>query len=200
VISAQNDYASSDFDIRHSFSGALVYSLPAFGKDRFPSALTNGWSVSAVVVSRTGFPFNGQVLTAVEGAYPRPNFVQGMPLWVRTPGAPGGKVLNANAFAVPPIGTQGDEGRNGIAGFGLTEADLSLARTVAFTDRIKLEFRADAFNALNHPNFSNPLAYIGSSPSYLSSQSMLNQGLGGLNPLFQEGGPRSLQLSLRLSF
>ncbi|MGC1087487.1 MAG: hypothetical protein WA894_03555, partial [Candidatus Acidiferrum sp.] len=68
------------------------------------------------------------------------------------------------------------------------------------SERLNLQFRADAFNALNHPNFSNPQALIEFGSYYLQSQHMLNQGLGGLNPLFQEGGPRSLQLSLKLFF
>jgi len=68
------------------------------------------------------------------------------------------------------------------------------------TDHVHLQFRADAFNLLNHPNFTNPSALIGFGPSFLQSSAMLNQGLGGLNPLFQEGGPRSLQLSLKLNF
>jgi len=67
-------------------------------------------------------------------------------------------------------------------------------------ERLNLEFQVDAFNILNHPNFTNPLGYVEFGPFYLQSQQMLNQGLGGLNPLFQEGGPRSLQLSLKLSF
>jgi len=78
--------------------------------------------------------------------------------------------------------------------------DLSLGRKFSFTDRVNLQFRTDAFNILNHPNFSNPLALIGANPIFLSSRAMLNQGLGGLNPLFQQGGPRSLQLSLKLNF
>lgn len=200
VISAQNDYASSDFDVRHSFSGAVVYTLPGYERSKISNALTAGWNLSSVVVARTGFPFNGQVLAAVQGADPRPNVVQGQPFWIQAAGAPGGKMLNSSAFVLPPTGTQGNEARNNIPGFGLAEVDLSMGRKFSVTDRCKLEFRTDAFNLLNHPNFTNPLAYVGSSPSYLSSQSMLNQGLGGLNPLFQEGGPRSLQLSLRFSF
>ena len=113
---------------------------------------------------------------------------------------PGGRSLNPDAFAVPPAGQQGSEARNDISGYGLTQIDLSLARQFFLTDRTHLQFRADAFNVFNHPNFTNPLALIGSDPRFLKSQSMLNQGLGGLNPLFQEGGPRSLQLSLKLTF
>jgi hypothetical protein len=63
------------------------------------------------------------------------------------------------------------------------------------SERMNIQFRVDAFNILNHPNFTNPLGYVEYGPFYLQSQQMLNQSLGGLNPLFQEGGPRSLQLS-----
>jgi len=114
-------------------------------------------------------------------------------------GAPGGKSLNPAAFTKPSPGLQGTEGRNDIPGFGLTQVDLSLAREFPVSDRVRLTFRTDAFNVFNHPNFSNPTARVPRT-STLVSQKMLNQGLGGLNPIFQQGGPRSLQLSLRLTF
>ncbi len=75
-----------------------------------------------------------------------------------------------------------------------------MVRKFPLTERLNLEFRADAFNLFNHPNFTNPPGYIQFGSYGLQSQQMLNEGLGGLNPLFQEGGPRSLQLSLRLTF
>jgi hypothetical protein len=110
--------------------------------------------------------------------------------------------LNPAAFSLPLVGQQGTEGRNDIPGFNLTQIDLSLGRKFSFTEKLNLLFRADAFNFLNHPNFTNPLAYyLGpSTTAYLQSTEMLNHGLGGLNSLFQSGGPRSLQLSLKLSF
>jgi hypothetical protein len=126
--------------------------------------------------------------------------VPGQPLWLPDSIAPGGKTLNANAFAVPTMIEQGTEGRNDIPGFGLTQVDLSLGRKMRLRDNFSLQFRADAFNVLNHPNFTNPYGYIQFGPTYLASTEMLNQGLGGLNPLFQQGGPRSLQLSLKLTF
>jgi TonB dependent receptor/Carboxypeptidase regulatory-like domain len=199
VISAANDRASSDFDVRHSLSGALTIELPAPSKGRLLHAVLGNWSLDGVVVARSGFPFNGQVQAAVEGSRPRPDRDRSLPVWI--PGdAPGGKSLNPLAFSVPDPGVQGNEGRNDIRGFGLTQVDLSLARAFSVTERVHLQFRTDAFNVLNHPNFANPLALIGASPIFLSSSSMLNQGLGGLNPLFQQGGPRSLQLSLKLTF
>lgn len=200
VISAGNDRGSSDFDVRHSFSGAVTVALPAPSKEKVVSALLGNWSLDSVVVARSGFPFNGRVQTAVEGSLPRANRDPNQPAWIYTNSAPGGRSLNPAAFSVPPAGVQGTEGRNDLKGYGLTQVDLSLARKFALTERINLEFRTDAFNLLNHPNFANPTAVIGSSPILLSSRSMLNRGLGGLNPLFQEGGPRSLQLSFKLTF
>jgi hypothetical protein len=75
-----------------------------------------------------------------------------------------------------------------------------LGRSFPVTEKVSLQFRADAFNLLNHPNFTNPQAYVEFGPASLQSAEMLNAGLGGLNALFQEGGPRSLQLSLKLTF
>ena len=204
VISAARDYASSDFDVRHSFSGALSLQLPAAGHSGPLAAVTKEWSLESVAVARTGFPLNGVVLLASPDptgfALSRPDLVPGQPLWIGARTAPGGKSLNPGAFSIPPTPRQGTEGRNDIPGFGLTEVDLSVSRKFPIGDRLNLQFRADAFNLLNHPNFANPLAYVEFGTTYLSSTMMLNQGLGGLTPLFQQGGPRSLQLSLKLNF
>src|ERR1700722_7605463 len=219
VISEANDYASSDFDVRQTFSGAIAYDIPAVAKSGVLALVTKDWSVDTVIVARTGFPFSAYSDGAftISGATPRANLVPGQPLFlfgaqcattfqspsvgVLVPGqsCPGGWGVNPNAFTDPPAGEQGNAGRNSLRGFGLTQVDLSVARRFRITERISMQFRADAFNVLNHPNFTNPNPQIGNNPAFLS-QLMLNNGLGGLNPLFQEGGPRSLQLSLKLSF
>jgi hypothetical protein len=211
VVSASKDYASSDFDARHSFSGAITYSIPALHFTRPWSLLTQDWSLEALAVVRSGFPFNASVVTTtIGGARPRPDRVSGQPLYicgtqcnsVYGASCAGGRALNPSVFAGPPSGQQGTEGRNDIPGFGLTQIDVSLGRKFRVTDRVNLLFRTDAFNVLNHPNFANPLAYFlgPSNTTYLQSTQMLNHGLGGLNSLFQSGGPRSLQLSLKLTF
>src|SRR6202034_1160124 len=61
VISAKNDYASSDFDVRHSFSGAVTWALPSAARVPVLSFITRDWSLNTIVVARSGFPFNGQV-------------------------------------------------------------------------------------------------------------------------------------------
>jgi hypothetical protein len=201
VISNQSDRGSSDFDVRHSLSAALTYSVPGFSKPRALAVLTRDWTLATVLVARSGLPFNASVLSFTVGRVrTRPDRLPAVPTWLSDPAAPGGKVLNAAAFSVPATFRQGTEGRNDIPGFGLTQVDLSSSRRIPLTDRINLEFRADAFNILNHPNFANPFGFVGSSPAFLRSNQMLNQRLGGLNALFQEGGPRSLQLSLKLTF
>jgi len=203
VISAASDYASSAFDVRHSFSGAMTYDVPAVAKTGPLALVTKDWSLDAVIVARSGFPFNGQISAPSPNlgvSFTRPDLVPGAPIWIADSTAPAGKRLNADSFAIPPTPRQGTEGRNDIQGFALTQVDCSIGRKFSFTDHINLQFRADAFNLFNHPNFANPVALIGFGPQFLQSSAMLNQGLGGLNPLFQEGGPRSLQLSLKLSF
>lgn len=213
VISAASDYASSNFDVRQTFSGALSYDVPKAAKPRPFALLTKDWSVQTVIVARTGFPYNGVLLFGTSpdlggNARTRPDRLAGQPLYLygsqcaAQQGAPcpGGKALNMAAFSVPTSRRQGTEGRNDIPGFGLTQVDLSLARKFAMAERHNLQVRADAFNLFNHPNFLNPGAFIQSGTFYLQSHFMLNQGLGGLNPLFQEGGPRSLQLSLKMTF
>jgi hypothetical protein len=203
VISSASDHASSDFDVRHSLSGALTFEAPRVG---LPGLrwVSSDWTLDAVVVARSGFPFNANVfgVSPDPGGYAltRPDLIPGQSFWVSNSTAPGGKSLNANAFVVPAGVRQGTERRNDIPGFGLTQLDLSLGRKLHVTDRVTLQFRADAFNVFNHPNFANPFGYLQFGPTELVSMQMLNQGLGGLNPLFQEGGPRSLQLSLRLAF
>jgi hypothetical protein len=230
AVIAGKDYASSAFDVRHSISGAVSLDLPRLGKSGPLSLLTKEWSVDSVLVARSGFPFNVQyfVLSSLLGfAQVRPDLVPGQPLYVfgsqcaaelAVPGCAGGRGLNPAAFTGTvgdgriPAGTipvdangnplrQGTEGRNDIRGFGLTQIDLSVRRKFPLNERIAVEFRADTFNLFNHPNFENPDPSLYDGPPFFGvSSRMLNQALGGLNPLFQEGGPRSLQLSLRLSF
>jgi hypothetical protein len=203
VISSKNDYAPSDFDVRHSFSGAVTWELPSAKRVPGVSAITRGWSLDAMVVARSGFPMNAHVslgASALARQFTRPDRVAGQPNWISNPQAPAGQTLTPSAFTVPSSVRQGTEGRNDIQGFRFTQLDLSLGRLFSLGDRFRLQFRADAFNVLNHPNFSNPAGFIQFGAQEFQSTKMLNQGLGGLNPLFQGGGPRSLQLSLKFTF
>jgi len=210
VIPERADRGSSAFDVRQNFAGAVTYEIPAAGRNTGLRAITRDWAVDTVVQARTGFPFNAATRggPAVPGVVTnlRPDRVSGVPVWLSDPSAPGGQHINPGAFSVPQQARQGTESRDDIRGFGLTQVDLSVRRKFPLSERLSLQFRADAFNVLNHPNFTNPTPFLfglpgGTTLFFLGTAThMANTGLGGLNPLYQIGGPRSLQLSLKLSF
>jgi hypothetical protein len=202
----------SDYDIRHTFSGAISYNIPAPGGGIW-KAIFGSWSTDSIVYARsappvnvvTGLdPFNTEVLSGAMGAV-RPNLVSGVPLWISNPDVAGGKEINPAAFTIPTGAVQGDLGRNALRGFGATNVDLTLRRQFRLHERLALQARADLFNIFNHPNFGPPINYL-SSPQFGQSTQMLGASLGsggqngGLNPLYQIGGPRSAQLALKLMF
>jgi len=99
--------------------------------------------------------------------------------------------------------------RNALRGLGSAQWDFAVHREFVIHESLKLQFRAELFNALNHPNFGPPngdLSGFGGS-AFGQSSSMLGKSLnggttgsGGFNPLYQLGGPRSIQLGLKLAF
>jgi hypothetical protein len=72
-------------------------------------------------------------------------------------------------------------------------------RHFVLTEGLTLQFRADAYNLTNHPNFASPVNML-NNPNFGHSTQMLNRGLAGLSPLYQIGGPRSMQVAARLIF
>jgi hypothetical protein len=225
LYNPRQDYGNSDFDIRHSFSAALTYNIPTSRiQNSLLQSVLHKWSIDSISSARTGTPFNVLYKPASPGVFVngfgapiqfRPDQVSGQPVYIQDPNAPGGERLNAAAFTVPSVLQQGSEGRNNIRGFPLVQTDLALRRQFGITEHANLQFRAELFNILNHPNFGNPLNVIGTcaqgvqcKPVYGwgTSQAMLNQSLGtggygtAFSALYQVGGPRSLQLSMKLSF
>ena len=208
-LNAASDRGSSDFDVRHSFVADISYEPMRKASGSFPSLLLHGWGLDGMVRARTGFP-----ITVLNADYSmglsfanvfRPDLVAGQPIWLADPSAPGGRRLNSAAFQAAPSLVQGNLGRNAIAGFGMYQVDFALRRDFAVAERRSFQFRIEAFNALNHPNFADPSRYL-SSPLFGQANSMLNMMLGtgspgsGMAPLFQNGGARSIQVMLRFQF
>jgi hypothetical protein len=202
------DRGPSTFDIRHAFTGSASYELPTFGSTRFARAVFGGFALDSIVRLRTAPPVNlvtgrdplGLGLTNVA----RPDLVPGQPLYLYSNAVPGGRVFNTAAFdGATPLaqGRQGTLGRNVLRGFNLQQVDLAARRRFRLAEDVHLQFRADAFNLFNTPNFASPIGQL-TSPQFGRSPAILSTGLGsfGLNPLFQIGGPRSLQLALKLEF
>jgi hypothetical protein len=225
----------SDFDIRHSFSLGLTYDIPTPRKSSLVNGVLSGWSTENFILARSASPVdvhdsNFQTLQNVN-ADVRPDLVPGQPIYLygsqcaatfQVPECPGGKGFNAAAFTDPPVNPitglparQGDVPRNFLRGFGAAQWDLAIHRSFPIRESLKLQFRAEMFNVLNHPNFGPPNGCFGAaciiSPFGLSTESLSNflnggstgvssLGAGSFSPLYQLGGPRSIQLALKVEF
>ncbi len=203
--------ASSDQDVRHSFTSNLVYEIP-FGRGRrylnrggVVNALLGGWQFSGIGKFRSGLPVN-VALTRTAASVPdgnsdehdsapvqRPDLVPGVSLI-----PPGGQTINnwinPAAFATPANGTWGNAGRNLIRGPQFWQADIGLNKQFILNDRFSVAFRAEAFNVANRAQFGNPTGNL-SSPSFRQITTTVNgsSATGG-------GTPRQFQFGLRLNF
>lgn len=193
------DRSDSNIDVRHTMTTNAVYQLP-FLKS---SKIFGGWELSGIATASTGRPVN-ITLSRKAGALPdgntgsqRPNLVPGVSIYAANQTID--NWFNPAAFAVPASGTWGNLGRYIARGPGYYEFDTALQKKFFVTERINLNFRAEAFNLLNHPIFANPSGSIGSNPASPSGgfgriTSILNTGAVGT------GTPRRLQFALRLNF
>ena len=210
--SSVSDRGPSDYDIRNTFAGAVSYYIPG-PRQGWARPILKDWSVNTIVYARSAMPVNvvtgknpfpGTLLSGASSVQ-RPNVVPGVPIYLADPTAGGGKIINPAAFSPPPANGQGDLGRNALRGFNASQVDLTLQRRFQLSERFSLQASADMFNIFNHPNFGSPVNYL-TSPLFGQSTQTLNNFLGsggqsgGLNPLYQIGGPRSVQLALKLQF
>lgn len=208
-VNPASDRGPSTFDIRHAFTGSASYELPGPSSNPVARAVVKGFALDSVVRVRSASPVSivtgqdplGLGLTNIA----RPDLVAGVPLYLYGDAVPGGKRFNPAAFdGKTPLaqGRQGTLGRGALRGFGLSQVDLSLRRRFSLHERLALDFRADAFNLFNTPNFANPTGVLTSSSFGVATQTLSTglAGASGQNPLFLVGGPRSLQLALKFQF
>ena len=208
IASPNIDRGNSDFDIRHSFTAGITYDLTSFRSQRLVHVISGGWSVSGFIFARSAPPVDVVGATLSAGGVTlssRPNLNTGVPLEVFGAQFPGGKIFNRAAFTAAPAGQQGNFGRNMLRGFGAWQADVGLQRQFHLAEKLELRFRAEFFNIFNHPNFGNPVNLLTSPLFGRSTQTLANSlgsggANGGLNPLYQIGGPRSIQFALKLQF
>lgn len=208
VIAPGNQRGPSDFDVRHAFSAATTYDIPAATGNKFLQPLIRNWGVDVIARARSATPLNittgRDILGVGVSSTSRPDLLQEVPVWIDDPSTGGGRRINPNAFSIP-VGRQGNLGRNALRGFPVWQVDLSARRRFSLTEQLKLEFRTDFFNVFNHPNFGDPIVNLRNSLFGRSTQ-MFGRSLGsggsqgGFNPLYQIGGPRSIQFSLKLKF
>lgn len=164
-LDPKSDYARASFDIRHAAVLNATYDLPfARGKSAWAGRLFGDWQLSGIETLQSGLPFtpqlsynpsnDGDTRNPVRPSL-NPNFSGPVVL--------GGanQYFDPNAFIQPLPGTYGNSGRNILQGPRLFQTDLSLSKKVSFGERLKLQFRAEVFNLLNHTNLNtpNPVVY-----------------------------------------
>ncbi len=155
----KGDRGPNDVDIPVVFTFSGVYELPfgkgkSFATDGVKAKAFGGWQVNGIVSARDGSPFTPKINfdnANANGGSQRPNVVGP---------TTGPKTLteyfNTAAYKVPAPYTYGDAGRNSLRGPGYTDVDFSLFRNFTIREHLGFQFRAESFNFLNHPNFSNP--------------------------------------------
>lgn len=203
---------SSDFDIRHSLAYGVHYDIPLLSKRHLLNAIIDGWSTDVLGRWFTAPPLNVTTSLPTDVNYSgRPDVVAGEALVISDPRVPGGRRLNAAAFVTPSVPREGSLGRNIIRLFGLSQLDMALSRRIYQTDRVKVVFRAEAFNVTNHPNFAGVGTLLTSGATFGVASTTYAGAYGGgsgygsavngsLNSAFSTGGQRSIQLSLRATF
>jgi hypothetical protein len=182
----------SDFDQAHVFNTGYSWMIPSGGLTGPMKHIIGGWQTTGLITLETGRPFNITLPRDVanvgaRGNFQRPNLV-GDPFpsgWTKTYG-PGGLYFNPTAFAEPAQYTFGNLGRNALRGPGFKNFDIGVFKNFYFTERWRLQYRAEAFNAFNVVNFGNPGASFGT-PTFGRSTGTQN-------------AQRSIQMGLKLYF
>lgn len=177
----------ADFDQTFRFVTSLAYSIPNFRVRGFRAVLMNDWQVNTIASLYSGLPFT--VLSGTDRS--RSGIGNDYADIVGNPARPAGvsqvqEYFNTAAFSQAAIGTFGDIGRNTLRGPAFFDVDASIFKNFAFTERWRLQFRAEAFNIENRPNFQNPNATVSAGVTFGSITSA--------------NDPRVLQFALKLFF
>jgi hypothetical protein len=193
------NYGNSDQDQRHSLTLSTLYELPVGRGKRFgsswsglPNAIIGGWQWNNIVSCATGTPFdifmNGNPSNRPDYSGNAGNgsltVANGMLQWI-----------SFAAFHAPPVNQSGvftrpgTLPRNFFHGPGVQTWDMSLFKTIDLGERVKLQVRAEGYNILNSPQFTNPDANLSDGPT----------GFGAIHATraFSE---RQVQLALRITF
>ena len=221
---ADLERGNSNFDSRHRFVATASYNIPNFAPSH--PRLGAGWQLNTVVTLRSGNPFHLTLFDDYNNTgefFPRPDIVGDPYAGTHAPD----RFINLSAFAVPctldPTGDGsaascipgtwhfGSLGRNALRGPGYRNVDFSIFKDTPITEGVKIQLRAEIFNIFNHPNFSNPLLPSFAAEFASTIDPVTGRGTGFLpitvtpdvgigNPFLGGGGPRNIQLAVRLVF
>jgi Carboxypeptidase regulatory-like domain/TonB-dependent Receptor Plug Domain len=224
------NYGNAAYDRRQVFRANYVYDIPRLiNSSRILHGAVDGWQISGVTTFSTGAPYTpGFNMTGVgtdlSGGLLN-NTVTGTPLLTGSysgtarlgvlagcnPNTGSGNPynrINASCFTAPTVGSIGEEsGQNVLTAPGLDEWDLSLQKAFTIRERVRTEFRVDAFNAFNHTQFTaiNNVLNFSALPTpkptnlpYSAAGNLVNEN--GFGTVSAVANPRILQLMLRIQF
>lgn len=207
----QFDYGPSDFDHTHRFVASYVWVLPTPARGNgFLRNVLGGWQLGGVVSAQTGRPFTvlqGDEVSGTGIGQDRATLIAGADPYA--PGACAAAGINtgsnpkpcvdwlnkasfaSKAQAIGTTGTFGNTGKNGFRLPGAYTWDMNTTKNFVFTERWRLEFRAEFFNVFNRANFMDDTA------SLSNFQKVKASAFGAIQ---QASDPRIGQLALKLYF
>jgi hypothetical protein len=207
---AHADRGLSNFNRTHNFRVSGIYDLP-FKANGFLGGVINGWQLTSVYYYLSGSPFSvGTIANRVHNSLganaARPDAKPGCDLYTGYQQLHG-IWFNPNCFVPAPFGTYGNAGRDTIIGPNLWNADSSLAKdwkVARVSEQFRIQFRAEAFNILNHPSFQNPSGNVfnanlaAANPADPTSGTSPNGSVGRITATNSQ--PRQIQLALKIVF
>jgi hypothetical protein len=217
VLRPRECRANSDFDVTQYFNGNVIYDLP-FGRGkavasnapRWLDDIIGGWTLSGLPGWHSGLPYFAAANAFVAGyANDAPGILVGpaSDLHIHLNGGQGQPLLayantaQANADYTGPVGFNIGS-RNNLRGPQYFNLDLGVGKIVPIVgERVRLQLRADAFNALNHPNFATPCTDITNvSCLFGTISSTVGTGLNSTTDSSHQNSARVLQISGRIEF
>jgi hypothetical protein len=197
----KGDYANGDIDVRNNFTLGAVYDVPT--ASFLPKLLGKGWQVTSLIQARSGLPVAIAVSAPFLGIDQlRPNLVPGVSIRPANASAPNNllnpaavsgpcSATNTSPYCLQPF-TYGTAPRNYGRGPGFAQIDLGVSKTSQITERFGIQLGGQAFNLLNHPNFSNP--------SGILDDQNFGKSTSTIGTLVGTGTSRQMQLFLKLIF
>jgi hypothetical protein len=162
------------------------------------NTLIEGWQLSGLLTQSTGLPFSPYIGTDTIGwagsSNPRPNYVAGCNVQTNTPN----QWFNPACYTLPALGTLGNAGRDTIIGPGLAQVDIALfkdTKVPKISEAFRIQFRAEAYNLFNHPQFGLP-----GNSMFSSTTGQRNQAAGVITTLAGNTAARQLQFGLKFLF
>ena len=167
------------YSLAHQFNAYYSYQLPFGNGQRFGSGasgvvdkLIGSWQWNGSLRWLGGFPFTPLAGSNTSGTGDASN--SDVPNW--NPNFKGPVIIGTpdqwfdpKAFVLPTQGTFGNVARGSLRGPGLFSLDTSFLKRIRITEGLNLQFRAEAFNILNHSNFSYPNEVLFQGTQYSSS-------------------------------